>query len=59
MAQHATTYRCAACGTEADNLDGRIVRRCQHNSDPVIANVSAIVHAHGAMMDDEAAPAEG
>jgi len=56
----ATVYKCAACGIEADNVDGRIVRRCGHDTEPITASVSAVVHAHGGMFgEDEAAPAEG
>ena len=55
-----TTYRCAACDMEADFIDGRVVRRCGHDTEPISASVSAVVHAHGGMFgEDEAAPADG
>lgn len=43
-----TRFRCAECSTPAQVLqDGKIVRRCDHETAPVVAEVAATVYGLG------------
>jgi hypothetical protein len=40
-----TTYECKECGAEVRLVDGELVRTCDHEHAPILANMTA--HATG------------